>query len=75
METKGRDGGRRQHMARLGRSITAAGGTADEYRAAGGVIMVNKMEIMEAEKMSPQDTFRFRCDSCGKCCRNRGTSC
>ena len=34
--------------------------------------MVNKMEIMEAEKMSPQDTFRFRCDSCGKCCRNRG---
>ncbi len=34
--------------------------------------MENKMEIMEAEKMSSQDTFRFSCDSCGKCCRNRG---
>ena len=50
METKGRDGGRRQHMARLGRSITAAGGTADAYRAAGGVIMVNKMEEVLQEQ-------------------------
>lgn len=28
-------------------------------------------EFMDMEPLKKQDTFRFKCDGCGKCCKNR----
>ncbi|HBA48550.1 MAG TPA: hypothetical protein DCZ91_12280 [Lachnospiraceae bacterium] len=33
---------------------------------------MDRNEFIHAEKLSLQDRFRFSCDGCGKCCRDRG---
>ncbi len=32
-------------------------------------------DIENLNYLEPEDTFRFGCDCCGECCKNRGISC